>query len=600
MRNENFGKGDTFKEDSKKLMGESSYYQNKELFTNGSRNHIFTATSTVEKTVNVDEKVMSFEEYEEEVKKVKNTKLGSFLTIIRSEYKRVFLSITCYFVVCFLYSFVRQFRDVIVFDVFDDPGLVNWFELISFIMAIFIFKIFTKICRKYGVNKGVDLYMISCASIFGGFIALIAFDRFVFSTKGGYCEELFNGNLASIRHVSIFLRPAKLLNLFFMTIFSVFLEVSSSFLISVIFMTYLSSNITHEQNQRYLFPILFGANMALFFSVYAVKLTVKQINKFSVASTSWVFYSIFILMLILLYGIIFGLKKVLDYEWKKPLYIGQPILGNLPQKNKKAENKTSFLEALKTIFKTKWLMGICTLALFYNISSVIVTSQSFYSYAAHADYYAANPLMINKPGFIPTKSNVSVFYKSTECIITSMATMILMLLPVFKKIFEIFGVLSFGSIVIFWPIINFAVCYFFAAINYPFTNNGNTILCNLGISKTKPNFEAESALICALNIAAKVSKYSFYDIIKESVSSKIDPQNKVFYKGIFDGIMPKTGKLFCVAYFILMTSILNKNDVRYFSAVSLIFLVGMGSVAMYSTILLHKAYKKAINTNKYL
>lgn len=571
----------------------------KNISTTTTKSLFYDDHSEIEKTVNMDEKVMSQEEYEEEVEKVKNTKIGKIFPILKIERKRVFLTISCYFVIGFLYSFVRQFRDVMLFDTFDDPSLLIYMELISFLVAFLMFKMITKFSEKYGVNKGTDLFLFVCMGTYAIFIVLLVIDAFAFSFKKGLDEMLFNGNWATVRHVGFIKKPFLLLTYFFITSFFLFLEVSSTFLVSVVFMTYFSSNVTHEQSQRYLFSLLFGANLALFVSVYAVKFTVGQINKFAVASTQWIFNCLFIGVLIVLYGVVYLIKRLLDREWKKPLYVGMPMNGNKVTKKGKGR-KTTVWETLVTIYRVKWLQGLCILAVFYNVFSTIITATSVFSFAAHSEYYLANPQLVTEPGFVPTKSNISVRYKSTECIITSMINIILMLLPFFKKLFSIFGIFTFGLVIVIWPVATLLAYSILVAINYPFTTGGKTVLCGFGISRHHPNFEGESILTCLLNIASKVSKYSFYDIIKESVSAKIDPLNRVFYKGIFDGLVPKCGKLLGTAYVITASLIIGFDDLRRYTFITFFVMCVFGALSIYYTLHLHKTYNAAVKEKKYI
>ena len=548
-------------------------------------------------TLGLDENLPTYEEYLEKIERVKATKIGRLFTILKEERKRILIALATYFVCTFMYSFVRQFKDVILYDVFTGPELVNYFELCTFFLSLGLFKVSTSLSNKYGVNRFTDIYLFGAIVIYAICGIFMVFDRFVLVNKRGAVEELFNGNLAIFRGLSLYAKLFKLFSNFIYSFFYVFLDASSSLLMSCTFMTFFISNITYEQSQRYLFIILAGANTALFASVFAVRSLVGVINCSATTSTQWKYYLIFVTLLIFLYLLIVFFKRLLQNELQKPLYVGNYIKET---KKKRERNTTTFSESIYVIYKVRWLFSITILALFYNVLSGIVNVSTFYSYTANSDFLTNNPKYNTTPGFNPTRSNVSMFYRTNECMITSMINIILMLLPIFKHLFHVFGIKSFGMIMVVCPVTIFVVVSIFAAINYPFTNSGQRVLMGLGIYAAENKFGQESALVCFLNIATKVAKFSFYDIIKESISSKIDPTNKVFYKGIFDGIIPKVGKLLGTFYLVLMSIITGRDDVRYFTMISSLFLIAMGVLGVISSFWLHKAYVKAVENKEFL
>ena len=89
--------------------------------------------------------LLTFEEYESEIKKIENTRLGSTIPIIKVEYSRVFLAVVGFFLVGFIYSFVRQFKDMIIYDAFNDASLSVWFELLSFLCSYYLHKMYSSL-----------------------------------------------------------------------------------------------------------------------------------------------------------------------------------------------------------------------------------------------------------------------------------------------------------------------------------------------------------------------------------------------------------------------------------------------------------------------
>ena len=123
--------------------------------------------------------LLTFEEYESEIKKIENTRLGSTIPIIKVEYSRVFLAVVGFFLVGFIYSFVRQFKDMIIYDAFNDASLSVWFELLSFLCSFKLIKVVTSNYKINGVEKGTDLFILGTILLYCCSGILIVINRFI-------------------------------------------------------------------------------------------------------------------------------------------------------------------------------------------------------------------------------------------------------------------------------------------------------------------------------------------------------------------------------------------------------------------------------------
>ena len=491
--------------------------------------------------------LLTFEEYESEIKKIENTRLGSTIPIIKVEYSRVFLAVVGFFLVGFIYSFVRQFKDMIIYDAFNDASLSVWFELLSFLCSFKLIKVVTSNYKINGVEKGTDLFIL-------GTILL-------------YC---CSG-----------------------------LEVTSSYLISYVYMAYISSKTTYGQMKRYIFLILIGANLSLYISAEVIEWLCYKINYNAVCNTKWKYYLMSLTILLFLMLILLLIKKLMDIEFNKPLYINASNESNVGMTKNNNNQELDFIFTIKTSLHVKWLLGIVTMAIFYNFCNSILSLYSYFVYSDHATFLIQNPEFIKIPGFIPTSSSIGFIYKTLECKLTSVLSIIFMMLPGFKKLFDEIGIFGFNLIVVICSVGPILIGFIFSAINYPYSYFGKKIFPGIIIPSKDQMFELESIFCMFGNMVNKVSKYAFYDIIKENVTAKINPNNKIVYKGIFDGLAPKAGKLLATAYVILVTTLLN-NHMKYVSFITAIITLLGGGLWIYYNIKLHKAYIHSVKKMTYL
>lgn len=542
--------------------------------------------------------LLTFEEYESEIKKVENTRLGSVIPIIKVEYSRVFLAVIGFFLVGFVYSFIRQFKDMIIYDTFNDASLSVWFELLSFLCSFQLIKTVTSSYKVNGVEKGTDLFILGTIMLYCCSEILIVISRFVL-IPDGICELLFNGKILDIRGFSIFKSPIKLLINFCMSFFYVGLDVTSSYLISYVYMAYISSKTTYCQMKRYVFLILIGANLSLYISAEVIGWLCYKINYNATCNTKWKYYLVSLSILLSLMLIVLLIKKLMDIEFNKPLYIDASNKINIDTVKNDNNQELDLSFTIKTSLRVKWLFGIVIMAIFYNFCNSILSLYSYFVYSDHAAFLIQNPKFIKIPGFIPTSSSIGFIYKTLECKLTSILAIIFIMLPGFKKLFDDVGIFGFNLIVVVCSIGPILIGFIFSAINYPYSHFGKKIFPGIIIPSKDQMFELESIFCMFGNTVNKVSKYAFYDIIKENVTSKINPNNKIIYKGIFDGLAPKAGKLLATTYVIIITTVLN-NHMKYVSFITAIITLLGSIVWIYYNIKLHKAYTHAVKKMTYL
>ncbi|ORD94832.1 NTT1 [Enterospora canceri] len=536
----------------------------------------------------------TYEEYKEAIEAKKNTAIGSIAPFIPSEYKRVALANLSFFLVGLTYAFIRQFKEILVLDTFQDATVAIWLELLTFCASITILGVVNRIHAKHGVNRGTSMFILFFIGLYLAWGFLTVFDRFVI--EKGVAQEIMSGSRWTIRGLNIFRQPLIMLNNLVMTLFYVILDSSTSFLIGCGYMMYFTANVTHEQMSRYIFLILLGANASLFFSVFLAKFMARLIDQRAIASTKWIYYCASICVASLFYGALYFMKRLSDREFRKPLYVGH-VIG---QQTPKAKTNVGLSQSLRIVCRTPWLLGMCLFAVAYNFASAIDSVTSMYSFVAYSDFLQQNPHMNRNPGQGDSSSALSSKYKSIECFLTSAISVYLMLVPVFKRIFGTVGILGFAAVVCAaCTVPDFLICLF-STINYPFTHFGERSLFTFGINSATAYFEWEAFLVMTSNLLSKVGKYSFYDVIKESLSVKIDPEKRIIYKGIFDGLAQKIGKLLASIYVIVLVNVFHKNDVRYFAFLTFMIRAALFGLVFFMMIKVHADYKRAVQNDTYL
>lgn len=198
---------------------------------------------------------------------------------------------------------------------------------------------------------------------------------------------------------------------------------------------------------------------------------------------------------------------------------------------------------------------------------------------------------------IPNLGSFGTTQKSRETSYTAFATIIVLLTPV-SRLFEWFGVISSGGLPVLITFIGTVATCIMACINYPACGEENMAGFKW-LGEFKKRHEAESFIALATVSAVKVSKYAFFDIVKEAIAMKINPADRALYKSVFDGICGKLGKLFGSFYHIIMENITGGVlDARYFAPVTLILTFLLCLLWCKQVLYLHQLYKKSINNNE--
>lgn len=506
---------------------------------------------------------------------------GSTFEVIPVERKRFFVMAAIFSLIAFIYTFLRLFKDMVIHSTLE-PSAQNWLKILTFPATLVTINVVQKLIARYSIDTAFELGTIAFSGIMLMMAGLMYFRnssimQISLQMKEGWAEIFFIENTAGCRGINILYVLALMFNNWIFSFFYICSEVIGSVMVSYLFMTYVNSHCTENQNRRFVRILYIFSNLA----GLAASLLYKQWNSWASKQTYEIrnmFFPIFALSTVGLFVVVFALKRYLDYIFKTPI-----VIAAKKAKKSKSKKAVSIVDGIYYACISKLLLSMSIMTLLYNISTNILTSMFTNSLSAAAQVLGEE------------KSSFAGDYKSNEMLLTAALVVVALLSPC-AKLHIYFGVASSGGLPILISFVGALVLTLFAAINYPALGEDNmSIVSNFSFFKTRPYWEVYANLIVSMLV--KVSKYAFFDIVKEAISMKIDPEIRPLFKGVYDGVCGKLGKCAGAVYGIYMEYLTDVRDCRYYAPVTFgiitVFCV-FWSVAIYY---LHYRFKAA-NENK--
>ena len=533
-------------------------------------------------------------EVKEQAEKLRKTSfIGFFFPILPSERKRVGLMITMFCLISFTYTFLRIFKDRIVYSVLDNTETKHWLKLLCFLATQFLVIFSQNISSKFNFNIAFER-LTMCFTAFLG-INLIA----IAAAKAGYipiiknesfADSIFVANTLSPRGLSLFYPLVLVFNFLPHAIFYILSEVVGSLMVSFCFMTYLNNNTTENQNKRFVKVLYVFSNFFSFLSSQAASIWTSHYKDKPKADCDQFLY-IFTICAMSLYILVLFFKRILEKELQNKI-----VIANVTTTKKAGSKKTkvTFLDSIALMFNSRFLLYMSLLSCFYNVSANLLESANSSGMAASATFYDEE------------KSFYASKYKSMDGTITSLLTCVIILSPL-TFIPDTYGITVFACIPMIVSFLGALVQTFFTVINYPVTGSDCVApFCKLSnIYSFSPDAAYkkqgwESWAGTSIQIAIKVSKYAFYDIIKEAIAMKIDPELRPLFKGVFDGSIAKFGKSAGSIYGIIMYAIFESNDSRFYFPITAIIMMIFTILWLKAIRYLSKAFNKAKEAETYI
>lgn len=521
------------------------------------------------------------QELEERVQKIDNGFRRIFFPILGVEVSRVSLLCMIFSLITFIYTFLRIYKDNIIYTVLE-PSAQNYLKFFTFVVSFLFVGILQKLLLYFDVGRVFEIGTISFGVMFLALAGLlffrttIQFDElatprwFVMSTL--FCRGM---GLRTIYMLSL------ILNHWVLSMYYILIEVVGSIMVGYFFMAYVNSNFSVGQNGRYVTPIYFFSNIASFFASYFMEKWVDYI-KGQPVSTVEICYLLFTGVAGCLFFAIFVLKRVVDRICRNnPIVIssGKP-------KKVKTKKSASFNDGVYYAIVSKFLAAMCVMTLAYNFITILSGSLFSNANSAYTQYY-------RESSYFGTQR------KSLESKRTSLLTMVVLFVPVARYFIKSSGILipSLLPIILAFGF-TFATCVI-AAIDYPLLGEDNMPIVGwLGelSNLLKLELDVSLATVCAV----KITKYAFFDIAKEAISMKINPEIRTLFKGVFDGLCGKLGKLLGAGYGIIMEEITGVRDARYYVPVTVVLLTISCIVWTFTVFYIHRSYSKACKEDAYM
>lgn len=530
--------------------------------------------------------LLTEEELGAKAKELQKGLIGSIISILPIEYSRIIVMTMAFFLIAFTYTFLRLYKDNVIYSVLE-PSAQNWLKLFTFVASLISVGVIQKLLVFYDMDKVFEVMTIS----FGVLLLVMAFlinyrDSVIFGAfriqkEVGWAESIFIEGVAESRSIGALYVITLIFNHWVLSLFYVLCEVIGSIMVSYLFLTYVNTHCTQEQNNRFMRILYIFSNIAGWTAaeVYDVWNNSMKGKDYELRER---FYVYFTFGAVAIFGLILVLKRVLDRIFANPIVVSSGKV----KKVGKAKRSVSILDGIYYAFVSKLLLSMCAMTLFYNISANLLTSLFTNSLSA-----AANILGVDKSAF-GTK------HKAMEMKWTAGLVIVVMLTP-FAKLFEWFGAASSGGVPIAISLAGAIASTVFAVRNFPALGEDNMkIVSYWNDAERWPMGEVYTNLVTSS--AVKISKYAFFDIIKEAISMKINPEIRPLFKGVYDGVCGKLGKFTGAIYGIVMEIITGQRDARYYAPVTCVIIMSfclLWTVAIYY---LHYSFKNASKKDTYM
>lgn len=510
----------------------------------------------------------------------KSSTIGYFFPILKQEKKRVGLMCTMFCIISFTYAFLRLFKDRVVYSVLDNTETKNWLKLLTFVVTQLLVIFSQNISSKTDFNNAFRV-LTKRFALFLGINTVFIIGSNYLQPSDTFADCLFIDDTLTVRGLKVLYPLAIVLNQYTYSIFYVLAEVIGSMMVSFCFMTYVNNNTTESQNKRFVRVLLFFSNLSSCLAGILYNIWVGYYKE-KPKKDSDIYYFIWPVASILLYFVVLAVKKLLEKEFENKIVVTSGAATRVKSKKK----KIGFQDSIVLMVSSKFLYSMCGLAFFYNVSANLLETVNSSAMSATASF------------FDKEKSFYATGFKSFDLIFTSIASSLIIISPI-SLLPDRIGISYFAMVPLVISLLSASVLLCLGLVNLPLTGQENIGIFQDFNPTEKYPFEEAVAGTMAQSLI-KISKYAFYDIVKELIAMKIDPTIRPLFKGVFDGSITKFGKSIGSLYGIFMLYVFGSFDARfYFPITYLIMLVFCGiwfSCIKYLT----GSYKKAKETGQFI
>ncbi|KAL6120691.1 hypothetical protein NUSPORA_02537 [Nucleospora cyclopteri] len=511
--------------------------------------------------------------HENEIEDEAQGRTGFFrnIRIAREEYTRFALFGLIFFIIGFIYSFMRILKDMFVMNK-QDASSFNFIK-IAYILPVSFFVVFyiNYLLQNRSVSKIFNMCIIVFTCLFISFGICIVFEDLIMFDSEPIKKSYDDSNVILKSFMYTIAEPIS-------TMIYISAELWGSIILSYLFLSYLNESCSEKQHSRFIPPLFILANVSLLTSAIVTTFMRKikeNLNddelKIFMGGIFFVEAGLAIIILIL--------KYILENRvMTKPIFI--PI----QKKIKKSKPKVGFKESLKTMKSSKFLMVMCAISFFCNALYNLV--ETVFKFGIKAGAEANN---INK-------ADHSAKFNNYDQYITSISVIILNFTP-FSNLSDTKGWIYVALISPIMALIAITVVFGLGIFNSALENKSFSFFNKL-IATGRPLYFIENFSGMLILSAMKIFKYTSFDVTKERISMRIEDRYRPKFKSIYDGIFSKLGKSGGSLYGIFVNGIITDLDPR--GSTPLTAVVGSLGVMvwMYGVIYLGGNYNKSLEKNE--
>ncbi len=490
---------------------------------------------------------------EDEIDREANSRTGIFsnIRIANCEIQRFLIFGSMFFIIGFIYAFMRILKDMFVMER-QDPACFNFIKIFYILPLSFAIVIgINYLLQSKTVSKIFTISLTIFALMFLVFGIVIFFeDTIMFDSS--IIKDKFEDSNTLVKYFMFTLAEP------LATLIYISAELWGSVILSYLFLSYLNESCSERQHSRFIPPLFILTSISLFTSAIVTTVMRHFIENLKGKERIAMMAGIFIVESGLVMSVL-----MLKYYLEKKVMVHPIFLPAQLKKSKNPKPRVSFKEGLQIMAQSKFLLGMCGFVFFYSVfANLLETVYKFgiknAAKAKNVETAVLSARLNNYDQYITSITVVALNLTSFSNLTEKRGwTFVSLITPfmAFIGIFTIFGLGSYNSAT--------------EGDSFGFLNSmfdGRTAFYGL-----------ENYLGMLTMAGMKIFKYTAFDVTKERISMRIEDRYRPKFKSIYDGIFNKAGKSGGSVYNILIDALFADINPRGFSpitgALSIAFLV---------------------------
>jgi ATP:ADP antiporter, AAA family len=517
---------------------------------------------------------------EDDIEEEIRNKIGffKFIRLAKCEYRLWWTMASMFGIAVFVYSVTRIMKDSIVFakQVRNSIFFIKTIFILPF--SVFFVGLVQKGLTIYSVSKVFDIILVIFTVLFlliGGIIMPLSF----YIQPGPFwARDFFADGKMLVKGLDNYLTIMLVINDWTSTLVYVTAEMFGALVVQYIFLAFANDVLTSRQCSRFIPLFYIFSNILLLISAFITNCLSAIIDRASyfVGNLSiWIFLGTCGFFT----GLIFLIKTHLERS-----ILSTPLFIRTDFKKRAHKQSISFMEGIKIMLQSRFLIAISSNCLFYAIATNVIESAWKSSLDVAADAYSKK-----KEAYVPK-------FMSYEQMIIGLVVVGVLLSPVSTMI-QRKGWISLAIVPPFIAMVSSVVVFGAAYYNMPLSLKQKKIRpIDIKGSEDKKTLVIENYAGLVAVAFMKIAKYAFFDIAKEAISMQIDSAYRAKFKAIYDGLCGKVGKSIGSLYG-AGWDLSGYSDMRGVSSISFCVVTLFSLIWIRAIIYLNNKYDQSIQTS---